>query len=143
MDPYLHEHISVVLADLARTMQELPFTVAVDFDGVIHDGLYPDIGKLAPDCREVMRRLQARGAVFILSTCRTGKLLEDARQFCTVNSLPFAHYNENLASRINAFGGDSRKISADVYIDDKNVPGGFPGWLEVESEIMAKLAEKE
>lgn len=40
----------------------------------------------------------------------------------------------------------SRKIDADIYIDDKNV-GGFPGWSEVWQiifpfEIQQKEAEK-
>jgi hypothetical protein len=40
----------------------------------------------------------------------------------------------------------SRKIDADIYIDDKNL-GGFPGWSEVWQilnpyELQEKMAEK-
>ena len=40
----------------------------------------------------------------------------------------------------------SRKIDADIYIDDKNL-GGFPGWSEVWQilnpyELQEKIAEK-
>jgi hypothetical protein len=33
----------------------------------------------------------------------------------------FDAYNENLPERIAEYGGDCRKISADFYVDDKNL----------------------
>ena len=38
---------------------------------------------------------------------------------CAEQGLIFDAVNENLPDMIEKFGGDSRKIFADVYIDDK------------------------
>ena len=113
--------------------------ISVDFDGVITArDAYPEIGEIAPDCKEVMNRLSKEGVTWILNTCRVDEHLIDAIDFCMHNGLPITKANQNLPERIERFGGDCRKISADVYIDDKNL-GGFPGWLAVEKEILMMM----
>lgn len=47
------------------------------------------------------------------------KDLEVAINACAEQGLIFDAVNENLPDMIEKFGGDSRKIFADVYIDDK------------------------
>ena len=66
------------------------------------------------------------GARLILWTFRAGKELDEAVEFCKKNGIEFYAVNKNYPEEI--FDETvSRKIDADIYIDDKNV-GGFPGW---------------
>ena len=113
--------------------------ISVDFDGVITEqDCFPEIGTIAPDCKEVMNRLSKAGVTWILNTCRVDEYLMDAVNFCMTHRLPITKANQNLPERIAMYGGDCRKISADVYIDDKNL-NGFPGWLYVEKEILMMM----
>ena len=69
------------------------------------------------------------GARLILWTFRHGKELEEAVEFCRVNGIEFYAVNRNYPEEI--FDENvSRKIDADIYIDDKNL-GGFPEWSGV------------
>jgi hypothetical protein len=69
------------------------------------------------------------GARLILWTFRAGKELDDAVEFCRKNGIEFYAVNKNYPEEI--FDGTvSRKIDADIYIDDRNI-GGFPGWSEI------------
>ena len=47
------------------------------------------------------------------------KLLEQAVAWCRMFGLEFDAVNENVAQTLEQYGTESRKISADVYIDDK------------------------
>jgi hypothetical protein len=103
--------------------------IAVDFDGTIVEHEYPDIGKEKLFAFQTLRELEKMGASLILWTFRTGKELEDAVEFCRKNGIVFYAVNKNYPEEI--FDETvSRKINADIYIDDKNI-GGFPGWSNV------------
>ena len=52
-------------------------------------------------------------------TCRCGKDLEDAVEWCKTQGLVFDLINENVPENVEKFGNDSRKIFAHEYIDDK------------------------
>ena len=96
--------------------------IAVDFDGTLCESRWPEIG--APNkqvIRELIRR-QADGAAIILWTCRTGELLDEALLWCRNRGIRFDAVNENLPERIETYGTETRKISADEYWDDKSVP---------------------
>ncbi len=102
--------------------------ISVDFDGVItSEDRFPEIGKLAPNCKQTMTRLSELGVTWVLNTCRVDEHLQRAIDFCLEQKLPIEHVNRNVPERIEMYGGDCRKISADMYIDDKML-GGFPGW---------------
>ena len=60
-----------------------------------------------------------QGDRLILWTCRSGEQLEEALFFCMARGLVFDAVNENLPETIEQCGGDSRKIFADLYIDDR------------------------
>lgn len=98
--------------------------IAVDFDGVIVADRWPEIGKPFEGTIHLIKELQKRGHKVILWTCRTGEKLEEALLFCMQVGLSFNAVNENLPESIEKFGGDSRKIYADYYIDDKNADVG-------------------
>jgi hypothetical protein len=103
--------------------------IAVDFDGTIVDHEYPAIGKEKLFAFRTLKELEKMGARLILWTFRAGKELDEAVEFCRKNGIEFYAVNKNYPEEV--FDDTiSRKINADIYIDDKNV-GGFPGWSEI------------
>ena len=103
--------------------------IAVDFDGTIVEHEYPEIGKEKLFAFLTLKELNKKGARLILWTFRTGKELEDAVEFCRKNGVEFYAVNKNYPEEVMN-ETVSRKIDADIFIDDKNI-GGFPGWSEV------------
>jgi hydroxymethylpyrimidine pyrophosphatase-like HAD family hydrolase len=119
--------------------------IAIDFDGTIVEHQYPEIGKEKLFAFRTLKELEKKGARLILWTFRTGKELEDAVEFCRKNGIEFYAVNKNYPEEV-LDDTVSRKIDADIYIDDKNLEG-FPGWSEVWQimfpfELEQKEAEK-
>lgn len=104
--------------------------IAVDFDGTIVDHEYPSIGKEKLFAFQTLKELEKKGALLILWTFRTGKELEEAVDFCRRNGVEFYAVNKNYPEEIFEEASVSRKINADIYIDDRNI-GGFPGWSDI------------
>jgi hypothetical protein len=103
--------------------------IAVDFDGTIVDHEYPAIGKEKLFAFQTLKEFNKMGANLILWTFRTGKELDEAVEYCRKNGIEFYSVNKNYPEEV--FDETvSRKIDADIFIDDKNV-GGFPGWSEI------------
>lgn len=103
--------------------------IAVDFDGTIVEHEYPNIGKTRLFAFETLKLLQKKGHQLILWTYRSGKELSDAIEFCKKNGIEFYAVNSNFPEE--EFDDTiSRKINADIYIDDKNL-GGIPSWGEI------------
>jgi hypothetical protein len=100
--------------------------IAVDFDGTIVEHMYPKIGKVMPFAFETLKELQSAGHDIILWTYRAGRELDEAVAFCKQNGLEFFAVNKNYPGE-ELSDEISRKIYADIYIDDRNI-GGFPGW---------------
>jgi hypothetical protein len=46
------------------------------------------------------------------------------------NKIPFDRINDNHPDKITLFGNNSRKIYADIYIDDKSI-GDIPVWHNI------------
>ena len=99
--------------------------IAVDFDGTIVEHEYPRIGKPIPFAIETLLQLQKDGHTLLLWTVRDGDLLQEAVDYVEKNGVKFFAYNKNYPEEdvINA----SRKLNADVFVDDRNV-GGLPEW---------------
>ena len=92
--------------------------LAVDFDDTIAFTEYPKIISPNEKVIDFVKRFQSDGGKVILYTCRHGKTLEEAVEFCSSVGLTFDKVNENLEEEIKKFG-DSRKIFAHYYLDDK------------------------
>jgi hypothetical protein len=116
--------------------------IAVDFDGTIVEHQYPEIGKEILFAFHTLRELDKMGAKLILWTFRTGPELDAAVEFCLKNGVEFYAVNKNYPEEV--FDETiSRKINADIFIDDKNI-GGFPGWSGVWQIIFPfELQQKE
>lgn len=93
---------------------------AVDFDGTLAKTRFPEI--ISPNVTMFMlcKQLKRNGAIIILWTCRCGKDLDDAVEYCKKYGLEFDYINENVPENIEKWGNDSRKIFAHEYIDDKS-----------------------
>ncbi|MCM1218018.1 MAG: DUF6273 domain-containing protein [Lachnospiraceae bacterium] len=98
-----------------------PRIYAVDFDGTLCENKYPDIGAPIPRVIEFVKRQKADGNIVILWTCRAGRQLADAVTWCKNQGLIFDYINENVKENVEMYGGDTRKVFADVYIDDKTL----------------------
>lgn len=94
---------------------------AVDFDGTLCENLYPKIGYAKQDVINHITQLQNDGNKIVLWTCRVDDLLDEAVAWCEEQGLLFDSVNENMQEIIDKYGSDTRKISADVYIDDKAI----------------------
>lgn len=101
--------------------------IAVDFDGTIVEHEYPKIGKPIPFAIDVLKKLQYEDHhMLILWTVREGTLLDEAVEYCKNKGLEFYAVNKNFPEE-TLEPGISRKIVADIYIDDRNL-GGIPDW---------------
>jgi len=103
--------------------------IAVDFDGTIVEDAYPKIGKPQIFAFETLKKLQEEGHRLILWTYRCGSKLDEAVKFCEENGIHFYAVNKSFAEE-EYNESISRKIHADIFIDDRNI-GGFIGWGEV------------
>ena len=95
---------------------------AVDFDQTLAFGTWPSAENPNYDLIDKLNNLQKEGNKIILWTCRTGSRLEAAVKLCSDNGLEFDAINENLPEVLAMYDNeDSRKITADYYIDDKSL----------------------
>lgn len=97
------------------------YIIAVDFDGFLFEDNWPFIG--APIIRNIalVKGLKEDGHKIILWTCRVKEELFHAVCACHKQGLGgFDAINANLPETIEKYGCDSRKITADFYLDDRN-----------------------
>jgi len=108
--------------------------IAVDFDGTIVEDAYPEIGKPMIFAFETLKKLENEGHRLILWTYRSGKKLQEAVDFCKKQGISFYAINNSFPEE-DYTSTISRKINADIFIDDRNI-GGFIGWGEVYQKII-------
>lgn len=114
------------------------YIIAVDFDGTVVDDLYPKIGKPKLFAFETLKQLMTQGHRLVMWTYRSGKELEEAVEFCRENGIEFYAVNSSFEGEIFDLNKQSRKIHADIFIDDRNL-GGFPGWGETLQIINQRI----
>jgi hypothetical protein len=114
------------------------YIIAIDFDGTIVEDAYPKIGKPMIFAFESLKQLQLQGHRLILWTYREGSRLEEAVEFCKQNGIEFYAVNSSFEEEKFNPQMQSRKIHADIFIDDRNL-GGFPGWGEVIEIINRRI----
>ncbi len=104
-------------------------TIAVDFDGTIVEHRYPEIGEEIPFATDTLRQLIADRHKLILWSVREGQLLDDAVEWCRKRGVEFWAVNKDYPEENGAKSNQhfSRKIKADLFIDDRNI-GGLPDW---------------
>ncbi|MDT0649728.1 BT0820 family HAD-type phosphatase [Autumnicola edwardsiae] len=115
-------------------------TIAVDFDGTIVENKYPEIGKPMLFAFETLRKFQEEGHRIILWTYRYGDKLEEAVAFCKSKGIEFYAVNKSYPEE-DFDNVISRKILADIYIDDRNI-GGMIGWGEIYQKLSNNKTQK-
>ncbi|NOZ74377.1 MAG: hydrolase [FCB group bacterium] len=105
-------------------------TIAVDFDGTIVENKFPEIGREKLFAIETLKMLQKKQHRLILWTYRHGRKLEEAVEFCRERGLEFYAVNNSHPEERFDPERSSRKINADIFIDDRNV-GGYLEWGEI------------
>lgn len=113
-------------------------TIAVDFDGTIVEHRYPAIGPEKPFAIDTLKFLCAKRHKLILWTVREGQLLDEAVAYCKKRGLEFYAVNKNYPEEMETHEGYSRKLQADLFIDDRNL-GGLPDWGEIYQMLSGEV----
>lgn len=111
-------------------MMLTPLKIAVDFDGTIVEHRYPEIGKEILFAFDTLKALQKQKHQLILWTYRSGRELDEAVEYCRENGIEFYAINNSYPEEEFDEDFSSRKIEADIFIDDRNI-GGLPSWGEI------------
>lgn len=93
--------------------------IAVDFDGTLCFNQYPIINNPNTQLIEFIKKHRKK-YVWILWTCRHDEQLEYALEWLKEQGIVFDYVNENIPKMIERYG-ETRKIWADYYIDDKSL----------------------
>ena len=109
--------------------------IAIDFDGTIVHDAFPKIGPLQPYAKDVINRLHQAGHYIIIWTSRNNASLIEAVNYLLEKGVSFDRINDSEPENRSQYTHDTRKIYADIYIDDRNL-SGFPGWIEVERLLL-------
>ena len=113
--------------------------IAVDFDGTIVTHRYPDIGDEIPFATETLKMLIKEHHKLILWSVREGKLLQDAIDWCRKRGVEFYAVNKDYPEEKVEYNNHfSRKIKADLFIDDRNI-GGLPDWGDIYNMIQRRI----
>ena len=112
--------------------------IAIDFDGTITDkNIFPEIGAFKEHALEAIKNFQEHGHKVVMWTCREGIYLDDAKIALHRKGVFLDGYN------YSPYQLQSRKIVADVYIDDKNVfMVDKVDWYKIEEYVLS-LGNKE
>lgn len=122
--------------------------IAVDFDGILCENAFPEIGKPRYKVISAIRQLIDLGHEVVLWTVRNGKELTAAVDWCKDYGLHFCAVNEPAPSNAKEYKDkyptQSRKIYADIYIDDHNIEYAMSGSIieDVNIEIVANYLQK-
>lgn len=112
--------------------------IAVDFDGTIVEHKYPEIGKEIPFAIDTLKMLINDRHRLILWSVREGELLDDAVRWCRERGVEFYAVNKDYPEEQKEYNKHySRKLKADLFIDDRNL-GGLPDWGMIYQMIREK-----
>lgn len=104
--------------------------IAVDFDLTIVKSDFPKILRTRRFAKWAINKLHKQGFYIIIWTCRHEEHEAQAYQYLTEKNISFDSINTQHAALVEHFQNNTRKISADFYIDDKNLSlFGLPNWL--------------
>ena len=114
-------------------------TIAIDFDNTITVGAgqFPKCGKLRKGAKETINTWIEIGHDVIINTCRNS--VDKAEQMCidflNYNGIRYSRINSNSPQSIAKYGRDTRKISADIYFDDKSMAVDFEEFDKMVSKM--------
>lgn len=94
--------------------------LAVDFDGTLCEERWPEIGHPNHEIINHVKNEKENGAKLILWTCRIGKHLGEAVEWCKGHGIEFDAVNDNIPDIYEMFPVNGPKIYYDELIDDKH-----------------------
>jgi len=116
------------------------YIIAIDFDDTITKSNYGSNKiELRDGVKDVINLLHNEyNYIIIIWTCRNSvKDVTEAIKVLDDNSICYDYFNENCKEAIELFGNDSRKICADIYIDDRGLKFDMDwNWWDIYDEIM-------
>jgi hypothetical protein len=119
------------------------YIIAIDFDETITKSKYGSETIELRDCvKDVINLLHNEyNYIIIIWTCRNSvKDVTEAIKVLDDNGIHYDYFNENCKEAIELFGNDSRKICADIYIDDRGLNFDIDwNWWDIYDEIMEKI----
>lgn len=111
---------------------------AIDFDGTLSLGnAFPNIGKPNVSLIELLKMAKLQGVRLILWTSREGNYLNEAVEWCKDYGLEFDTINDNLPEIVEKYGNNSRKVIANLFIDDR----AFHFWGEEGEQKLWQLVQ--
>lgn len=120
--------------------REFTPVVAVDFDGTLAHGKFPEITDLDTAAVELLMQFQSAGGEVVLWTCRNGRALRAAVDAVAELGLTFDAVNAEAPSTLTWFttsDGWSPKVFANLYVDDKSTGSGVVDWPSVAVDLSA------
>jgi len=110
--------------------------IGVDFDGTITEqDAYPNVANQRDNAIYQINRLYDMGYGIVINTLREGVTLGNAIEWMNENGLKYDWVNCNFPHLVEKFKSDARKISATIYVDDRNL-GGLPHWDDIFTQIV-------
>jgi len=105
----------------------MSFILAVDYDGTLFEGSYPEKGAPKQDIIDKVKKFKEHGAELVLWTCRGGDALKEAVERCEGVGLIFDAINDNAPANLEWIEEErnngqefcERKIFAHFYVDDR------------------------
>jgi hydroxymethylpyrimidine pyrophosphatase-like HAD family hydrolase len=94
------------------------YSVAFDFDGTLCENKFPEIGEPKKDIIKLLEIFHENDWDIIIWTCRSNEYQEAMKKWLDAKEIPYDFINENPNTY---FKNESRKIYADIYIDDKGL----------------------
>jgi hypothetical protein len=102
-------------------MKKYEAVLSIDFDKTIVDSDFPTIHALRENARDMINLLYDEDFYIIINTCRSGPHEKDCKDFLDDHDIKYHQINQNCPLLCDFYDCDSRKISADIYIDDKDI----------------------
>ena len=96
---------------------------------------------MKPEADKYINKLYDEGFNILINTCRSGSYEGDAENFLRRRGIKYHYINSNLPQSIEYFKQDCRKLSADIYIDDKCLMGLPNTWQEIYQIVKLKSAK--
>tara|TARA_B100000768_G_C11139509_1_gene315451 strand:- start:318 stop:701 length:384 start_codon:yes stop_codon:yes gene_type:complete len=126
------------MSQIRKYQKNFKAVLAIDFDRTICMSDYPALGKERKNASTYIQMLISGGYGVVINTCREGVALYDAMNWLNHNGINYHYINCNFPHLIEQYGADCRKISADMYIDDKCLTG-LPEWSEIYEIVTTKF----
>ena len=106
--------------------------IAIDLDGTAWAEDWPYIGEFKKNFIRVMKRLWDEGHYIIIYSLREvgTREYDEAVDHLEIKNIRYHLFNENHPDLIEQYG-EARKISADVYIDDRGLRGIPDDWEDI------------